>query len=47
VDESSKNTLIDTITKHATPRICEKLKREILESYKQALMEKGFPGALF
>ena len=46
-DESSKNTLIDTITQRATPRICEKLKREIVDSYKQALMEKGFPSALF
>lgn len=46
-DESSMNAVLDTITHRATPRICEKLKREILESYKQALMEKGFPEALF
>ena len=46
-DESSKNTLIDTITQHATARICETLKREVLESYKKALMSKGFPDALF
>lgn len=46
-DESSKNTVIDAITVRANLSICEKLKREILESYRQALMEKGFPVALF
>jgi hypothetical protein len=46
-DKASKTILLNSITTRATLRTCENLKSEILTSYKNALMAKGFSESLF